>query len=72
MLYPNPTNGNFIVESGGGRISLMSLDGRVLKEYELAEGKDKIELPQGIAAGMYMIKYRGPKTDKVLRLIYQP
>lgn len=70
-LYPNPTNGNFIAESSGGRLSLMSIDGRVLKEYKLKKGKERLELPESLAAGVYMIKYKGAEIDEVLRLIYQ-
>ena len=71
LVYPNPTNGNFIAESSGGRLSLMSIDGRVLKEYKLKKGKERLELPESLAAGVYMIKYKGAEIDEVLRLIYQ-
>jgi len=72
MIYPNPTTGNFMVESKGGTLSVMGLDGRLIGEYDLKEGKDKVGLPQGLAAGMYMLEYHGPKAGKVLRLVYQP
>ena len=71
-LYPNPTSGNFIAESSGGTLSLMSIDGRVLQEYKLAKGKVKLELPAALAAGVYMIKYKGAEKDRILRLVYQP
>jgi hypothetical protein len=71
-LYPNPTSANFIVESGGGQLLIMSLDGRVAKEYTLEEGKVKLELPEGFATGVYLVKYKGENSEKVLKLVYQP
>ena len=50
----------------------MSIDGRVLQEYKLAKGKVKLELPAALAAGVYMIKYKGAEKDRILRLVYQP
>ena len=72
LLYPNPTNGNFIAESSGGRLLLLSIDGRVLREYELKRGKQRLQLPPGLAAGVYLVKYRGEEGERVVRLTYQP
>jgi hypothetical protein len=73
-VYPNPTTGEFIVDCAGGTLSLVSIDGRVLKEYEAAEGKTELQLPQSLTPGVYMLKYTPEKgTGSTLtRLVYQP
>ena len=73
-LYPNPSCGNFIVESQGvAMLIVMSLEGRIIAQYELAGGKNEISLPKIIASGIYTVQYKSdgrPPVNK--KLIYQP
>jgi hypothetical protein len=72
LIYPNPTSGEVTIESKGGKVALITLDGRLLQELQIKEGKCKMELPASLAAGVYLIKYTGADSEKVLRLTYAP
>lgn len=72
-LYPNPTSGNFIVdcETEGGFV-ITAIDGRVIAEYKLKQGKNELELPAGIVSGVYLTRYEPVKGEPVIKkLIYR-
>jgi hypothetical protein len=73
-IYPNPTNGNFIVDCAGGTLSLVSIDGRVLEKYEASEGKTELRLPASLSPGIYLLRYTAANGsgNTLTRLVYQP
>lgn len=73
-LYPNPSSGNFIVESRGmARLAIIRLDGKLVAEYELKDGGNDVSLPKGLAPGVYIARYKPDGRPPVSKkLIYQP
>ncbi|MES2702142.1 MAG: FG-GAP-like repeat-containing protein [Bacteroidota bacterium] len=73
QLYPNPTTGSFMVEaSDNGRLIIYTLDGRELANHSITAGATRIELPKGIASGVYMCRYLGNGGQTVIvRLVYE-
>jgi len=73
-LYPNPSSGNFMIEShGAARLAIVSLEGRTVAEYDVKEGRNEIWLPKGVAQGVYTVRYKAEGKEAVnKKLIYQP
>jgi len=74
-LYPNPTNGNFIVKANGrGKLTLCNQLGQKIAEYRTAEGETQLSLPQGMSSGIYIGRYVSDKDGSIetMRLLYNP
>ncbi len=74
-VYPNPTYGSLsIATSAAGTFILYTMLGQEIQKYDLAAGKGDMQLPAGLAAGIYIGKFTS--TDggivKEVRLVYQP
>lgn len=53
-LYPNPSNGDFILESQvQSSLTIYSLEGRRVFEGEIEIGKNRIDLPEACRSGLY-------------------
>ena len=73
LVYPNPNNGNFTLETGieNGYMQILSLEGRILNRKGFSSDKiniDVSDLPQGI----YFVKVSNPKsnfskTEKIIK-----
>ena len=73
-LYPNPTNGNFIVKAKvAGRLILYNQLGQKMAEYRTNEGETQLNIPVGMISGIYIGKYVSDKdgTIETMRLLYQ-
>ncbi len=66
-IFPNPTTGMINIKAEvAGVFYLYTLEGRSLGEYEIAEGITNINLPNELAAGVYMGRYAGTDGNTVL------
>jgi hypothetical protein len=74
MLYPNPTTGDFTIESPeAGTFTITTLEGKTAAKIALTQGKNAINMPKELAAGIYMCRYAGSGGSKVvIRLVYEP
>jgi len=73
-LYPNPTNGNFIVDClSAGKLAVYSIDGRKQVDYQLKAGKTELSLPANVLPGLYIGRYTNNKDgrEEVIRILYQ-
>lgn len=73
-IYPNPNNGNFIAKSDdAGTFTLYTVLGQEVQSYEVAKGNTEVNMPVGLAPGMYIGAYR-PKHGQTseVKIIYQP
>jgi len=73
-VYPNPTNGTLNVQTPlGGTFCLYTLEGKELQHYIIAEGTTALNLPNGLATGIYLCKFTDSKGNmNMVRLVYQP
>jgi hypothetical protein len=73
-VYPNPTNGVFtITSSEPGLVSISSIEGRQLAEYEVKKGQTMVTLPTSLSPGVYIGNFRTENNKSyILRLTYQP
>ncbi len=56
-IYPNPTKGLLNVKAKiGGTLQITNLHGQDIGSYVVKAGTNKIELPQGLAAGVYVAR----------------
>jgi uncharacterized protein YjdB len=72
-VFPNPTSGTFTLNTqGSGVFYIYSLEGRELAKQEITEASTVINMPQGIAQGVYMCKFIGNNgNEAMVRLIFQ-
>jgi hypothetical protein len=70
-VYPNPTTGSFTVETNGGHLTIMSIDGKLVSEHELVRGNTTLQLPERSATGIYLLQFRGERDVVNLRLVKQ-
>ncbi len=72
-VYPNPTAGILNIETGvNGMTILCTIEGRTLQTTEITKGVAKLALPENLAAGIYMLRFRGNDgSSKVVRLVYE-
>lgn len=69
ILYPNPTNGDFVIESPlKGTISIFNTLGQIILNSNLTDGKNSINI-NGFANGVYFVKVSYGETSKVIRLV---
>lgn len=73
-LYPNPTAGSITLKCPiAGAFTVYTLEGKELLNTNLTEGSNTINLPKGMAAGIYMCRFTGKdNTVQTVRLIYEP
>lgn len=69
-LFPNPTSSSFVITSSvDGTVSISSLDGRVLKEYEkISSNQYHINLSEA-SKGIYIVIIEKDNIKKQFRLI---
>lgn len=72
--YPNPASGSISIESGAtGTLSVYTIDGKELKHYDVIKGVTALQLPSGLAAGIYMLRFKADDgSTHTLRLVYEP
>jgi len=69
ILYPNPTNGEFSIESPvNGKILIYNTLGQIILNSNLIEGKNDISI-NNFANGVYFVKINYGENTKVIRLV---
>jgi hypothetical protein len=73
VLYPNPTEGNiYFVSDVPGTVTVYSVDGKQVANYEVVTGNTSVTLPTSIARGVYTCRFVSAAGDsKIVRLIYK-
>ncbi len=73
QLYPNPNNGNFMVNSKfAGTIYLSNVQGQEIAAYEIARGKNNISMPHGTPAGVYVGRFvTADGKSSMIRIVLQ-
>jgi hypothetical protein len=73
VLYPNPTEGSiYFVSDVPGTVTVYSVDGKQVANYEVVTGKTSVALPTSIARGVYTCRFVSAAGDsKIVRLIYK-
>lgn len=73
-VFPNPSQGAFNIQTSvSGMLSVFSVDGKLITEYQIVAGQNTIVLPATLASGTYMGRFTAADGDvKVFRLMYQP
>lgn len=68
-LYPNPSVGEFFVETsaGGVNMKLVNSLGQVISEQELKEGKNQVTIEQ--AKGIYFVQLKNGNTTKTIKVV---
>jgi hypothetical protein len=57
-LYPNPTTGAFTIETGtSGILIVYAVDGREVARFDVGTGARTLELPHGLANGIYQCRF---------------
>jgi hypothetical protein len=74
QLYPNPSTGALTIECPEqGSLTIFTLEGKIIKTYQVSAGKTDLTLPFGLAAGTYLCRYAGEEGSlATVRLTYQP
>jgi len=74
-LYPNPANTvvyyeNVLGEDESGKIKLMDMLGKEIKEHNLTKGSNLISIPvSDLAKGIYLVKIKiAGRSDKMIKL----
>ncbi len=68
-VYPNPSNGNFIIETPAQiNVRITNSLGQVIIEEEFFEGKNKVDLNKQ-AMGIYFLELKQGKQAKTIKLI---
>ncbi|MBL7692842.1 MAG: Ig-like domain-containing protein [Flavipsychrobacter sp.] len=72
-VYPNPTSGVINVESSvAGSFSVYTFDGKQVSEFQIGANTTTVNLPSGLAAGVYICQFRFEDgTSKTVKLFYQ-
>jgi uncharacterized protein YjdB len=72
-IYPNPTGGNINVDARiGGKLSILTVDGRMITDVLINEGANRIVLPSELARGMYLVRYSGVDgSSSISRIVLQ-
>jgi hypothetical protein len=70
-IYPNPNNGEFVIETARPlSIRILNSLGQLIEEKLLYEGKNKILLSEE-AKGIYFVEFKDNKQTKTAKLIKQ-
>ncbi len=74
-LYPNPANTvvyyeNELAADESGKVKLMDMLGKEIKEYKLTKGSNLISIPvSDLAKGIYLVKIKiAGRSDKMIKL----
>ena len=68
-LYPNPVYQDFNLEvSESCAAELSDIQGRTLQRYTVQKGKNMLELPAGLASGVYLLHCKGAHTNITFRV----
>jgi len=74
-LYPNPANTvvyyeNELAADESGKIKLMDMLGKEIKEYNLTKGSNFVSIPvSDLAKGIYLVKIKiAGRSDKMIKL----
>ncbi len=75
-LYPNPTGSlsrlSFTAPSEGGLVTVYDVNGRRLSQLVVAPGQRELDIDAtDLAAGLYLVDYRGAEGVRTLRLLRQ-
>ncbi len=73
-LYPNPTTGSFTFETTKpGWLSIVSIEGKQIANFEIKEGSNELQMPEGVSSGIYIASFRANHGEDIVRvrLIYQ-
>jgi hypothetical protein len=73
-IYPNPMSGLFTIKAAkDGTLTVYNMLGQQLQQYVVRAGETEVQLPAGIAAGMYMGFFKPEYGGmQVLKLVYRP
>ncbi len=70
-VYPNPNSGHFILTATtAGVLSVTDLQGQAIATYEIKPGQNAIQMPQGIAAGIYIGRLKADPGVETFRIYY--
>jgi uncharacterized protein YjdB len=71
-VYPNPTSGILTILSGTpGTATIFTIDGRTIKQFAVGIEPCLLSLPEGIASGIYLLKFNGNNgSNNIVRLVY--
>jgi hypothetical protein len=72
-IYPNPTSGSLtITSSEKGALTLFTIDGKQVEQYEINKDVTSISLPNSLATGVYMCRFSGEEGSvKIVRLVFE-
>ena len=69
-VYPNPAQDNFtIIGLRKGTVQLLSLEGSLIKEYDVSDNQNQIEVDYALEKGIYLIKYLGVNSSQTIRIV---
>jgi hypothetical protein len=73
-VLPNPNSGSFIVNAPlSGTFVIYTVEGKELQQNSINEGANPVQLPAGLAAGMYVCRFSGSDGSTTLvRIVYKP
>jgi len=74
-VYPNPTYGSLVISTTkSGKFTLYTMLGQQLAEYIVTSGSSDMQLPVGLAPGIYIGEFKSDAggAAQEVRLVYQP
>ena len=74
-VYPNPTIGDLTIKASNvGSLIIFTILGQQLIEYNFNKGQTEFQLPNNIASGVYIGKFKSANGQilKEVRLVYEP
>ncbi|GAA4467903.1 hypothetical protein GCM10023093_24500 [Nemorincola caseinilytica] len=73
-VYPTPTDGMVTIETPvAGVVTIHTIDGKEVSRYVVNASATEMNLPRGLAQGMYMCRFVGNDgSTAVLRIVYEP
>ena len=73
-VYPNPNEGSFTLKAASdGRLTITTLEGRLVKTLKVKKGQTELTLPAGTAQGVYQLIFEadGDGQRQVMKLMYR-
>lgn len=73
-MYPSPTSGALTIETPeNGTLSILTIDGKLLRQYDIVSPASAVVLPNNTAAGVYMCHFVGNSGNVVsTKIVYNP
>ena len=75
VVYPNPNNGTFHIQSSAGELlelKVLNNQGQLVHQQQIKPfQKDEITLPNNLKEGIYLIHYQGKNTSSYKKMILQ-